>query len=50
VQQHPSTKDRTARVESYIKSNPTKFGRPSEALRVTTGLPQSETGDTLTLQ
>lgn len=50
VQQHPSTKDRTARVESYIESNPKKFGHPSEALRVTTGLAQSETGDTLTLQ
>jgi len=50
VQQHPSTKDRTARVERYIKSNPKKFGHPSPTLRVTSGLPQSTTGDTLKLQ
>ena len=49
VQQHPSTKDRTSRVERYIKSDPKKFGRASPTLRVTSGLPQSATGDTLTL-
>jgi predicted Zn-dependent protease len=50
VQQHPSTKDRTSRVETYIKSNVKKFGRASPTLRVTSGLEQSTTGDTLTLQ
>jgi len=49
VQQHPSTKDRTGRVERYIKSNPKKFGHPSSTLHVISGLPQSATGDTLTL-
>ncbi len=49
VQQHPSNKDRTSRVERYIKSNTKKFGRASPTLRVTSGLSQSSTGDTLTL-
>jgi beta-barrel assembly-enhancing protease len=49
VQQHPSTKDRTARVERYIKSNAKQFGHPSPTLRVTSGLTPSSSGDTLTL-
>jgi predicted Zn-dependent protease len=49
VQQHPSTDDRIARVTTYIKENPKKFGHWSSSLKVTEGLPMSDQGDRLIL-
>lgn len=39
VQQHPSTKDRIARLESYFKSNRQMFGRWSSRMPPSSGLP-----------
>lgn len=39
VQQHPSTSDRIARVEQYMKSNPRLFGRWHNVMTSTAGLP-----------
>ncbi|MBV8595542.1 MAG: M48 family metalloprotease [Candidatus Eremiobacteraeota bacterium] len=47
VQEHPSTTNRIERIESYIKSQPKKFGHFSPTLRDTSGLPMSQKGDTL---
>jgi predicted Zn-dependent protease len=42
VQQHPSIKDRVERIAQYFKDNPDKFGRWSDAMPSTSGLPMSD--------
>jgi predicted Zn-dependent protease len=41
VQQHPSIKDRIARIEQYFKDNPDRFGRFSDRMTTTSGLPMN---------
>lgn len=43
VQDHPSTSDRISRIEAFFKSDPSQFGKYSNALTVKTGLKQSTT-------
>jgi predicted Zn-dependent protease len=50
VQQHPSTHDRIERVSAAIRAQPARYGRWPQSLSVTTGLPRSSVGDTLTLR
>lgn len=45
VQDHPSTKDRIARIESFFQSDPTEFARWSSTPTATPGLPLSYGSD-----
>jgi beta-barrel assembly-enhancing protease len=45
VQDHPSIKDRIARIESFFRSDPTEFARWSSTLTATPGLPLSYGSD-----
>ncbi|HXM17720.1 MAG TPA: M48 family metalloprotease [Candidatus Tumulicola sp.] len=49
VQDHPSTKDRIARIEGYFKSNPTAYARWSPQITASNGLRVSGAADRLIL-
>jgi predicted Zn-dependent protease len=45
VQDHPATKDRIARIESFFKSDPTQFARWSPRMVTSSGLPLSSSSN-----
>jgi beta-barrel assembly-enhancing protease len=49
VQDHPSTKDRIARIEGFFHSDPVTFAHWSQQMTVSSGLPMSGVNDRLIL-
>ncbi len=49
VQDHPSTKDRIARIEGFFHSDPMTFAHWSQQMTVSSGLPMSGVNDRLIL-